>query len=84
MSLESLRRPPDASSRVGVLLMSFGTAATLDDVPAYLASVRGGRPAPDDLVLEFQRRFARVGAIQTSCTARPSRVRAKNHSPAVI
>src|SRR5437870_263271 len=46
---------------VGVLLMSFGTAATLDDVPAYLASVRGGRPAPDELVAEFQRRFARVG-----------------------
>jgi protoporphyrin/coproporphyrin ferrochelatase len=46
---------------VGVLLMSFGTAATLDDVPAYLASVRGGKPAPDELVAEFQRRFARVG-----------------------
>src|SRR5205807_7838179 len=46
---------------VGVLLMSFGTAATLDDVPAYLASVRGGAPAPDELVAEFQRRFARVG-----------------------
>ena len=41
--------------------MSFGTAATLDDVPAYLASVRGGKAAPDDLVREFQRRFARVG-----------------------
>jgi ferrochelatase len=41
--------------------MSFGTAATVDDVPAYLASVRGGKPAPDDLVAEFKRRFARVG-----------------------
>ena len=46
---------------LGVLLMSFGTAETLDDVPAYLASVRGGKPAPDELVSEFQRRFARVG-----------------------
>lgn len=46
---------------VGVLLMSFGTAETLDDVPAYLAQVRGGRAAPDDLVAEFRRRFALVG-----------------------
>jgi len=46
---------------IGVLLMSFGTAATLDDVPAYLTSVRGGNAAPDELVSEFQRRFARVG-----------------------
>lgn len=46
---------------VGVLLMSFGTAATLDDVPAYLASVRGGKAAPEDLIAEFKRRFARVG-----------------------
>ncbi|MEA2638935.1 MAG: protoporphyrin/coproporphyrin ferrochelatase [Chloroflexota bacterium] len=45
----------------GVLLMTFGTAETLEDVPAYLASVRGGRPAPDELVAEFQRRFTRVG-----------------------
>jgi ferrochelatase len=48
-------------ARVGVLLMSFGTAATLNDVPAYLASVRGGKPAPNELIIEFRRRFARVG-----------------------
>jgi ferrochelatase len=42
-------------------MMSFGTAATVDDVPAYLASVRGGRPAPDDLIAEFQRRLTLVG-----------------------
>ena|SRR5579871_3023293 len=45
----------------GVLLMSFGTAETVGDVPAYLANVRGGRAAPSELVEEFQRRFARVG-----------------------
>src|SRR5579884_2900035 len=53
-------QPPERPVR-GVLLMSFGTAETLEDVPAYLASVRGGRPAPAELVAEFQRRFARVG-----------------------
>jgi protoporphyrin/coproporphyrin ferrochelatase len=46
---------------VGVLLMTFGTAETLDDVPAYLSSVRGGRPVPEELVAEMRRRFALVG-----------------------
>ncbi len=41
--------------------MTFGSPRTLDDVPAYLASVRGGRAAPPDLVAEFQRRYALVG-----------------------
>ncbi len=46
---------------IGVLLMTFGSPPTLDDVPAYMASVRGGRPAPDDLVVEFRRRYEVVG-----------------------
>ena len=45
----------------GVLLMTYGSPATLDDVPAYLASVRGGRPAADDLVQEFKRRYDLIG-----------------------
>ncbi|MBI4299020.1 MAG: ferrochelatase [Chloroflexi bacterium] len=46
---------------VGVVLMSFGSPATLEDVPAYMASVRGGRPAAGELVTEFQRRYRVVG-----------------------
>jgi ferrochelatase len=46
---------------VGVLLMTYGSAATAAEVPAYLASVRGGRPAPDELVTEFQRRYELIG-----------------------
>ncbi len=45
----------------GVLLMTYGSPATLDDVPAYLASVRGGQPAPEELVREFQRRYRVIG-----------------------
>jgi ferrochelatase len=41
--------------------MSFGTAETLEDIPAYLSSVRAGRPVPDELLTEMQRRFALVG-----------------------
>lgn len=49
------------SAPTGVLLMTFGSAVTADDVPAYLASVRGGRPVPDEVVAEFQRRYERIG-----------------------
>ena len=45
----------------GVLLMTFGSAVTADDVPEYLASVRGGRAVPDDVVAEFQRRYRVIG-----------------------
>ena len=48
------------SSPIGVLLMSFGAAATPQDVPAYLASVRRAKPTPD-LVAEFQRRYRLAG-----------------------
>ena len=51
---------PD-SAPLGVLLMTFGSPATLDDVPAYLASVRGGRPASEDVVQEFRRRYHLIG-----------------------
>ena len=46
---------------VGVLLMTYGSPATLDDVPAYLSNVRGGRPAPEELILEFRRRYQIIG-----------------------
>jgi ferrochelatase len=46
---------------IGVLLMSFGSAASAEEVPGYLARVRGGRPAPDELVQEFQRRYQLIG-----------------------
>ena len=41
----------------GVILMSFGTAEKLEDMPAYLERIRGGSPAPESLVEEFQRRY---------------------------
>ena len=48
-------------TRVGVLLMTYGSPATLDDIPVYLQNVRGGRPAGEDLVQEFRRRYALIG-----------------------
>ena len=49
-----------ADSTIGVVLMSFGAAATPQDVPAYLTHVRG-TPAPPDLIAEFQRRYRKAG-----------------------
>jgi ferrochelatase len=41
--------------------MTFGSPKTLEDVPAYMASVRGGKSAPHELVSEFQRRYRLIG-----------------------
>ena len=52
---------PPSSAPLGVLLMTFGSAVTSADVPAYLRSVRGGREASAELVAEFERRFDVIG-----------------------
>jgi len=49
-------RPPD-----GVLLMTYGSPSSLDDMDRYLAAVRGGRPADPELVEEFRRRYRVIG-----------------------
>lgn len=47
---------------LGVLLMTYGSPADdLHDLPEYLAAVRGGREAPDELVTEFRRRYRVIG-----------------------
>jgi protoporphyrin/coproporphyrin ferrochelatase len=51
----------ETTNHVGVLLMTYGSPATLDDIPVYLQNVRGGRPADAELVQEFRRRYALIG-----------------------
>jgi ferrochelatase len=46
---------------IGVVLMTYGAPHDDDDLPRYLAAVRGGRPAPEELVHEMRRRYARIG-----------------------
>ena len=41
--------------------MTYGSAATAEEVPAYLRSVRRGRDADPELVAEFQRRYRLIG-----------------------
>src|ERR1035437_7623708 len=47
--------------RVCVVLMTFGSPATLDDIPTYLKNVRGGRDPDDELITEFRRRYELIG-----------------------
>ena len=51
------------SPRPGVLLMTYGSPASLErhDVRAYLARVRGGRQPDAELVDEFTRRYRVIG-----------------------
>src|SRR5437763_15487908 len=48
-------------SRVGVILMTYGSPAALDDIPVYLQNVRGGRAADEALITEFRRRYDLIG-----------------------
>ncbi len=51
-----------SDTRLGVLLMTYGSPADdLHDIGDYLAAVRGGRPAPDEVVDEFRRRYEVIG-----------------------
>ena len=45
----------------GVVLMTYGAPRDEADLPRYLAAVRGGRPAADDLVAEMARRYRVIG-----------------------
>jgi ferrochelatase len=47
--------------RAGVLLMTYGSPSSLDDVGRYLDQIRGGRPADPELVAEFRRRYELIG-----------------------
>jgi len=51
------------SSDAGVLLMTYGSPASLEraDVGTYLARVRNGREPSDELVDEFTRRYGVIG-----------------------
>src|ERR1051326_3328661 len=46
---------------IGVVLMTYGSPPTLDDIPAYLKNVRGGRDPDEALITEFRRRYALIG-----------------------
>jgi protoporphyrin/coproporphyrin ferrochelatase len=47
--------------KAAVILMAYGSPTTADDVPAYLADIREGRPVSDEAVEELTERYRRIG-----------------------
>jgi len=48
-------------TKIGVILMTYGSPATLDDIPVYLKHVYGGREASPEVIQEFRRRYDLIG-----------------------
>ncbi|HMI21286.1 MAG TPA: ferrochelatase [Gaiellaceae bacterium] len=44
-----------------MILMAYGSPATAEDVPAYLADIREGRPVSPEAVEELTERYRRIG-----------------------
>ena len=44
-----------------VLLLAHGTPETVEQIPEYLRNVVGGRPLPQHVVEEIQRRYTLIG-----------------------
>ena len=38
------------NAHIGVMLMTYGSPATLEDIPTYLKNIRGGRQPDDELI----------------------------------
>ena len=46
---------------IGVILMTYGSPATLADIPAYIKNVYGGREPSQEVLKEFRRRYDLIG-----------------------
>lgn len=46
---------------IGVLLMSYGGPERLEDVPAFVRDIRGGRPTPQPIIDAVTENYRRIG-----------------------
>jgi ferrochelatase len=53
-------------SDLAVVLMAYGSPERLEDVPAYYADIRGGRPIRPELLADLVGRYRRLGIDQGS------------------
>jgi protoporphyrin/coproporphyrin ferrochelatase len=53
--------PTPASPKTAVLLLAYGGPDSLDDIPAYLLDIRGGRETPQSLIDEITERYHLIG-----------------------
>jgi ferrochelatase len=54
----------------GVLLVAHGTVENLDDLPAFVARIRHGRPAPPAFLAELRQRYEAIGGSPLLTTTR--------------
>lgn len=47
--------------KMAVILMTYGSPQTLDDIPAYLKNIYGGKDAKQQTITEFRRRYQLIG-----------------------
>jgi protoporphyrin/coproporphyrin ferrochelatase len=47
--------------KTAVLLMAYGSPSRLEDIPAYYADIRGGRPVSPEAIAELTERYRRIG-----------------------
>jgi protoporphyrin/coproporphyrin ferrochelatase len=47
--------------KTAVILMAYGSPERAEDIPAYLADIRGGRPVRPEAVEELSERYRRIG-----------------------
>ncbi|HTI15235.1 MAG TPA: ferrochelatase [Dictyobacter sp.] len=50
-----------AQKHVSAMLMTYGSPKTLDDIPAYVKNVYGGREPSLEVLTEFRRRYDLIG-----------------------
>jgi protoporphyrin/coproporphyrin ferrochelatase len=58
---ESVKDVRKVQPRLKVILMTYGSPATLDDIPVYLKNIYGGREPSAEVVTEFRRRYSLIG-----------------------
>ena len=61
------------NSHIGVMLMTYGSPATLEDIPTYLTNVRGGRLPEEELLQNFDG-GTRLLAVRLYCVLRASKL----------
>ena len=49
------------NKKIGVILMTYGSPKTLEEVPAYLKNVYSGKDPSPETIKEFQRRYKLIG-----------------------
>ena len=55
------RADVDVTPPVGVLVMAYGGPESLEEIPGYLADIRGGRVTPREVVVEITENYRAIG-----------------------